>query len=109
MRLTLFPVVAAILLAMTSAPVAAAEAVAAAVAPAEPACLTAAGIQEALVAGRALRLADIRRKLKGDIVKADLCRSGGKLNYLVTVLTPEGMVRRVTVDASSGEMLYASH
>jgi len=73
---------------------------------ADESCLSASGIQEALVAGRALRLADIRRKLKGDIVKADLCRDGGKLAYLVTVLTPEGTVRRVTVDASSGELIY---
>jgi len=78
-------------------------------APADSSCLTAAGIQEALVAGRALRLADIRRKLQGDIVKADLCHDGGKLAYLVTVLTREGMVRRVTVDASSGEMMYGAH
>jgi hypothetical protein len=78
-------------------------------APPDSACLSAAGIQEALVAGRALRLADIRRKLQGDIVKADLCRDNGKLAYLVTVLTPEGVVKRVTVDASSGEMMYGRH
>ncbi len=85
---------------------AAEPAVAVTAVPAASACLTASGIQEALVAGRALRLADIRRKLKGDIVKADLCQDGGKLAYLVTVLTQEGIVRRVTVDAISGEMMY---
>jgi len=76
-------------------------------APADTSCLNAAGIQEALLAGRAQKLADIRRKLKGDIVRADLCHDNGKLAYLVTLLSPNGMVRRVTDDASSGEMLYA--
>ncbi len=101
MKRIFLPGLAAAMLAMPLSPAVAAEP-----APVVGACLSAAGIQEALVAGRALRLADIRRKLKGDIVKADLCQDGGKLAYLVTVLTPEGMVRRVTVDASSGEMMY---
>ncbi len=69
-------------------------------------CLSVAATQEALLSGNALRLADIRRRLDGDIVKADLCRSKGKLAYMVTVLTRDGMVKRVTVDASSGEMIY---
>ncbi len=75
----------------------------------ENTCLNASGIQEALITGHALKLAEIRRKLKGDIVKADLCHNDGKLAYLVTILTPEGMVRRITIDAGSGEMLYAAH
>ncbi len=76
---------------------------------AESGCLTASGIQEALQTGHALRLAEIRRKLKGDIVRADLCRNSGKLAYFVTILSPEGTVRRVTIDAGSGEMMYAGH
>jgi hypothetical protein len=69
-------------------------------------CLSPTAIQDALINGRVLRLADIRHKLQGDIVSADLCRNNGKLAYLVTVLTPEGIVRRVSVDANSGEMVY---
>ena len=76
---------------------------------ADSACLGAAGIQEALVAGQALRLADISHKLRGDIVKADLCHRDGKLAYRVTILTSEGTVRRVTVDARSGELVYGDH
>lgn len=75
-------------------------------APVDTSCLSATAIQDALVSKQALRLADIRHKLQGDIVRADLCRSNGKLAYLVTVLTPEGGVKRVSVDASSGEMVY---
>lgn len=75
-------------------------------APVDSGCLSATAIQDALVSKQALRLADIRHKLQGDIVRADLCRSNGKLAYLVTVLTPEGGVKRVSVDASSGELVY---
>lgn len=89
------------------APVASGTAIVAnASAPVDTSCLSATAIQDALVSKQALRLADIRHKLKGDIVRADLCRSNGKLAYLVTVLTPEGGVKRVSVDASSGEMVY---
>lgn len=80
--------------------------VATAGAPVDSSCLSATAIQDALVSKQAIRLADVRHKLKGDIVRADLCRSNGKLAYLVTVLTPEGGVKRVSVDASSGEMVY---
>lgn len=75
-------------------------------APVDSGCLSATAIQDALVSKQAIRLADIRHKLQGDIVRADLCRANGKLAYLVTVLTPEGGVKRVSVDASSGEMVY---
>jgi uncharacterized membrane protein YkoI len=104
MKRVMIPALTALMLVASGQTPMAAEALSA-----EPACLNAAGIQEALVAGRAQRLAEIRRKLKGDIVRADLCHDNGKLAYLVTILTPDGMVRRVTVDASSGEMLYAKH
>ena len=66
-------------------------------------CLSVSATQDALLSGSAMRLADIKRQLDGDIVKADLCRSEGKLAYWVTVLTRDGLVKRVTVDAKSGE------
>jgi hypothetical protein len=96
------PLLALVLCSALAAP-AQAQAVAA---PVDSQCLSAAAIQEALADGKTLRLADVRRKLAGDIVKADLCRRSGKLAYIVTVLTPTGMVKRVTIDASSGEMMY---
>lgn len=69
-------------------------------------CLGGAAVQEILAAGQARRLAEIRRGLVGDIVRADLCRSGGALVYRVTLLDDAGRVRRVLLDASSGRMVY---
>jgi hypothetical protein len=82
--------------------------VARSIGPADPAptCLTSAAAQDAVAGGRVLRFADIKRRISGDIVKADLCSTKGKLAYVVTVLTADGMVKRVAVDASSGEMIY---
>ncbi|MBT9289107.1 PepSY domain-containing protein [Prosthecodimorpha staleyi] len=69
-------------------------------------CLTFGAMQEALLEGRARKLAEIRRQLEGDIVKADLCLDAGKLAYRVTVLTRDGLVRKVVLDASSGQFMY---
>jgi hypothetical protein len=69
-------------------------------------CLTFGAMQEALLDGRARRLAEIRRQLEGDIVKADLCLDEGKLSYRVTVLTRDGQVKKVVLDASSGQFMY---
>ncbi len=69
-------------------------------------CLTFGAMQEALLDGRARRLAEIRRQLEGDIVKADLCLDEGKLAYRVTVLTRAGQVRKVVLDANSGQFMY---
>ena len=70
------------------------------------ACLTSAAAQDAVAGGRVLRFADVKRHISGDIVKADLCNANGKLAYVVTVLLSDGMVKRVALDASSGEMIY---
>ncbi|MDR3494087.1 MAG: hypothetical protein P4L82_05750 [Ancalomicrobiaceae bacterium] len=69
-------------------------------------CLSSAAAQDAVVAGHVMRFADVKRRISGDIVKADLCNTKGKLAYVVTVLTSDGMVKRVALDASSGEMIY---
>jgi hypothetical protein len=69
-------------------------------------CLTVGAMQEALLDGRARKLAEIRRQLDGDIVKADLCVDEGKLAYRVTVLTREGQVKKVVLDAGSGQLMY---
>ena len=69
-------------------------------------CLSGAAVQEMLAAGKVRRLAEIRRGLVGEIVRADLCRSGNALVYRVTLLDAGGRVRRILLDASSGRMLY---
>ena len=69
-------------------------------------CLAGAVVQEVLAQGRIRRLAEIRRGLEGDIVRADLCRWGALLVYRVTVIDDAGRVRRVLLDASSGRMVY---
>jgi hypothetical protein len=71
-------------------------------------CLSGAVVQEVLVQGKVRRLAEIKRHLVGDIVRADLCRSGSLLVYRVTLLDADGKVRRVLLDATSGRIVYDS-
>ncbi len=76
--------------------------------PAASDCLSGAVVQEVLVQGKVRRLAEIKRHLVGDIVRADLCRAGSLLVYRVTLLDPTGKVRRVLLDATSGRIVYDS-
>jgi len=69
-------------------------------------CLSGSVVQEVLAQGKVRRLAEIRRGLAGDIVRADLCRWGSILVYRVTLLDDVGKVRRILLDASSGRMVY---
>lgn len=69
-------------------------------------CLGGAAVQEILAQGKARRLAEIRRGLGGDIVRADLCRSPAGLVYRVTLLDDSGRVRKVLLDATSGRLMY---
>lgn len=69
-------------------------------------CLSGSLVQEVLAQGRVKRLAEIRRGLDGEIVRADLCRTGGGLVYRVTLLDDVGRVRRLLIDASSGRLVY---
>lgn len=71
-------------------------------------CLSGAVVQEVLLQGKARRLAEIRRNLVGDIVRADLCRAGALLVYRVTLLDAAGKVRRVLLDATTGRIVYDS-
>lgn len=71
-------------------------------------CLGGSAVQEILTQGKARRLAEIRRGLTGEIVRADLCRSNGLLVYRVTLLDDVGRVRRVLLDAGTGRMVYDS-
>lgn len=69
-------------------------------------CLAGPVVQEVLAQGRVKRLAEIRRNLSGEIVRADLCEAAGVLVYRVTLLDGGGRVRRLLVDAASGRLVY---
>lgn len=72
-------------------------------------CLTAGEQRAAIAAGEAIPLAAVRRMLRqrmgGELVRARLCRRAGHLIYLLTVLSRDGKVRRVTVDARNGSVI----
>ena len=42
---------------------------------------------------------------KGEMIDGRLCRAGDGLQYVVTFLGPEGRVRRVTLDAKTGDVV----
>jgi uncharacterized membrane protein YkoI len=87
--------------------------VAALVAPAEAEdrrqCLSRAEQRAAIAEGAAIALAAVRRMVArqtgGELVRARLCHDSGRLIYLLTVLTRDGKVRRVTVDATNGSVI----
>jgi uncharacterized membrane protein YkoI len=80
-----------------------------AVAQDQPHCLTRAEQRAAIAAGQAIPLAAVRRILRqhmaGELVRARLCQESGRLIYLLTVLSRDGRVRRVTVDATNGTVV----
>jgi uncharacterized membrane protein YkoI len=47
----------------------------------------------------------LRQRLPGELLRARLCPGSGRLVYLLTVLTHDGKVWRVTVDATSGTVI----
>src|SRR5438874_8327179 len=77
---------------------------------AEPAqCLGREEQRAAIAEGRAIALAAARRllreRLPGDVVKARLCESPDGLIYMLTVLSHDGKVRRVMIDATNGAVI----
>jgi len=75
----------------------------------QPRCLTRAEQRAAIAAGEAIPLAAARRMLgqrtAGELVRARLCHDASRLIYLLTVLSRDGKVRRVTVDATNGTVI----
>jgi len=75
----------------------------------QPRCLTRAEQRAAISAGEAIPLAAARRMLRqrtgGELVRARLCHDANRLIYLLTVLSRDGKVRRVTVDATNGSVI----
>lgn len=73
--------------------------------PAMANCLSGAEARSAVSSGQALPLGNVAGGLGGEVVKAQLCRRGGKLVYVVGVLQSSGQVVRKVVDAKSGRVL----
>lgn len=75
------------------------------------ACLTPAERSAAVQAGQAIPLNQATRQLRpehrGEVVRARLCRTGGNLVYLLTVLDRRGKVMRLRLDARSGQLVQA--
>ena len=44
----------------------------------------------------------VRNRIKGQMIHANLCRSGDKFIYKLVFLSPTGQVKNVTVDAQTG-------
>lgn len=69
-------------------------------------CLRSEGAVEAVRAGRARPLAEIRRTIEGELLRADLCRDRDRLVYSITLLDRRGRVRHIDVDAVTGGIRY---
>jgi uncharacterized membrane protein YkoI len=73
-------------------------------------CLSPAEARAAVQSRQAIPLSQIRGKISreagGEVVSAQLCTAnGGQYVYLVNVLSRGGEVKRLTVDAGSGNIL----
>ncbi|WP_319410595.1 PepSY domain-containing protein [uncultured Cohaesibacter sp.] len=72
-------------------------------------CLGSGEMREAISAGRAQSLVAITQAatavVAGDVIKSNLCLDGGRLVYDLVVLSRQGKVSRVTLDAKSGKVL----
>jgi uncharacterized membrane protein YkoI len=77
---------------------------------AERKCLTKEQQRAAIQSGKAVRLAVAVRAVKrrGEVVRARLCEGGKGLVYMLTVLSRDGKVAHVTIDATSGSVLTGS-
>jgi uncharacterized membrane protein YkoI len=77
---------------------------------AEPmSCLSPQERRDAIAAKQAVPLARavsaVRRRVQGDVVRAQLCRQDRGLVYMLTVLSHNGRVIRATLDATSARFL----
>lgn len=72
-------------------------------------CLNPADRRAAVAGGQALPLAQAQRNLRpeqrGEVINARLCRAGGNLLYLLTVVDRRGKVTRVRIEASTGQVV----
>ncbi|PVB60841.1 hypothetical protein DCO57_15405 [Labrenzia sp. 011] len=70
----------------------------AAVAPAQAACLSQGEARQVVASGKAASLGSVASRVKGEILKAELCRQGGGYVYVLSVRNG-GKVTTVTVNA----------
>jgi uncharacterized membrane protein YkoI len=71
-------------------------------------CLSQGEARQAVQRGDAISLSAIRGSLAGsggEVVSAQLCKTGNRLVYIVNVLGDGGEVKRVRVDARDGSIL----
>jgi len=100
-------ILAAVFLVLALArPAAAAEVLA----PHRGTCLSKAEQRAAVAAHRAVPLAQAIRSLharghRAEVVRARLCRRGGGLVYVLTLLARNGKVTRASIDAANGELM----
>jgi uncharacterized membrane protein YkoI len=77
--------------------------------PARADCLPMRQARDLVRSGDAIPLAAAMRAARGaapgEMIDGKLCRNGPSLQYIVTILGPEGRVVRVTLDAKSGGVL----
>ena len=78
-------------------------------APPRHACLGKAEQRAAVAAHQAVPLAQAIRAVhahgrRGEVLRARLCRHGDRLDYVLTLLSRNGKVTRVAVDAANGEL-----
>jgi uncharacterized membrane protein YkoI len=72
------------------------------------ACVTKAEQRAAVVAHKAIPLAQAIKSLHGqraEVVRARLCRQGDNLVYVLTLLARSGKVTNATVDAANAELI----
>ena len=66
-------------------------------------CLESSAVLEATRSGRVRPLAEIRRGLDGEVLRADLCREdGGRLFYRMVIFDRLGRVHHLRRDAVTG-------
>jgi hypothetical protein len=97
------PVFIVLLTGLLAAPAVAAD-------PPHNACLSKAEQRAAVAEHRAIPLAQAVRALhlhgrRAELVRARLCRRGGGLVYVLTLLARSGKVTSATVDAANGEFI----
>jgi uncharacterized membrane protein YkoI len=75
-------------------------------------CLTPDERRAVIAAHKAVPLAQamhvVKAKVRGEVVKARLCRQALRLVYVLTVLAQDGKVTQARVDAADGQWLEGS-
>jgi uncharacterized membrane protein YkoI len=73
-------------------------------------CFTAEETREHVQRHQLVALTDVVRSTRGeqraDLISARLCETDGKLVYMIAMLDRGGKVRRLTVDARSGDVIH---